>query len=552
MIPPSVLTSAAAILGRTGAGKTFAAKSAVERELAAGARVCVIDPTGAWWGLRARADGTPSIFAPVIFGGDHADVPIDDSSGERLGAIIGKGDVRTSIVDVSDFTSGQTTRFLTDLFEELYRTNRTPLLLVMDEADVMAPQQPLPEQQRLKGAVNKIVRRGRIKGLRPLMITQRPAVIDKSVLSQISTLVAMRLTSPQDRKAVDDWVKSNADADAARTVMESLPRLAVGEGWIWSPAEDVLERVTFPPITTFDSSRTPEEGDAAARPSVLANIDVVALRAALAPAASIPVSLRNGAGSQVDAQVLEAAEERGYERGFSEGVETGRQQAAALMRSATDALESTLKHIEAGGVTRPFAPHEKPEVMARTLAPARSSLAKIRPTSAVDDLSGPQRQLLSALAFWAALGADAPSRAQVAPIAGWKVTSGHLKNVAGSLRNRGLIDYPAEGALALTESGRRAAPMPDIATGVIDRVRSIMTGPQREAFDVLLRADEPVSDGLSRELLAHRAGWNPTSGHVKNVLGSLRTLDVVTYPRAGFVSLSPWIADALASGRGSS
>jgi hypothetical protein len=37
--------------------------------------------------------------------------------------------------------------------------------------------------------------------------------------------------------------------------------------------------------------------------------------------------------------------------------------------------------------------------------------------------------------------APAPFRMQVATIRGWKITSGYLKNVAGSLRALGLIDY---------------------------------------------------------------------------------------------------------------
>ena len=57
MIPAESSLSHIGIVGRTGAGKTTAAKSAVEAWLAAGRRVCVIDPTDAWWGLRTSADG---------------------------------------------------------------------------------------------------------------------------------------------------------------------------------------------------------------------------------------------------------------------------------------------------------------------------------------------------------------------------------------------------------------------------------------------------------------------------------------------------------------
>ena len=47
----TLLNHQTAIVGTTGAGKTFAAKGAVEALLAEGRRVIIIDPTGAWYGL---------------------------------------------------------------------------------------------------------------------------------------------------------------------------------------------------------------------------------------------------------------------------------------------------------------------------------------------------------------------------------------------------------------------------------------------------------------------------------------------------------------------
>ena len=81
------------ILGKVGSGKTFTAKGIVEKLLAAGRRVCIIDPTGVWWGLRALKDGEPSAFPVVIFGGEHADVPIDKGSGERLATVLAGANV---------------------------------------------------------------------------------------------------------------------------------------------------------------------------------------------------------------------------------------------------------------------------------------------------------------------------------------------------------------------------------------------------------------------------------------------------------------------------
>ena len=75
-IPDSALDRPAAFVGATGSGKTVAAKGGVERLLDRGQRVTVVDPTGVWWGMRTSADGKSPGYNVVIFGGDHADVPI--------------------------------------------------------------------------------------------------------------------------------------------------------------------------------------------------------------------------------------------------------------------------------------------------------------------------------------------------------------------------------------------------------------------------------------------------------------------------------------------
>jgi hypothetical protein len=54
------------------------------------------------------------------------------------------------------------------------------------------------------------------------------------VLTQLSTLIAMGVTSLQDRDADQGLGDGNADRDQARAVYDSLARLRTGEGWIWA------------------------------------------------------------------------------------------------------------------------------------------------------------------------------------------------------------------------------------------------------------------------------------------------------------------------------
>lgn len=130
---PTVLAQHLAILGRTGSGKSYTAKGAVESLLTDKRRVCILDPTGIWYGLRSSADGKRAGFAVVVFGGPHADVPINEHSGAALAHIIATQNL-PAIVDMSEMLIGQRHRFVTDFAEALYRENRTPLHLVIDEA----------------------------------------------------------------------------------------------------------------------------------------------------------------------------------------------------------------------------------------------------------------------------------------------------------------------------------------------------------------------------------------------------------------------------------
>ena len=153
---------------------------------------------------------------------------------------------------------------------------------MLDEADLWAPQRAQHSGQALLGRIEEIVRRGRVRGFVPWLITQRPAVLHKDVLSQADILVSMKLTSSQDREAVGRWIEGQADRAAGKRILAELPQLAQGEGYVWAPSDGVLARVAFPRIQSFDSSRTPQRHERVAAPRTLAAVDLRAISAALA------------------------------------------------------------------------------------------------------------------------------------------------------------------------------------------------------------------------------------------------------------------------------
>lgn len=275
-IPDEALNSHIAILGKVGSGKTYTAKGLVERLLQLRRQVAIIDPTGAWYGLRTG-------FEIPIFGGRHGDIDIGDAAGEAVARVI--VEQRTSaIVDLSLLSGGAQRRFMRGFAHRLRAKPPGAFYLVIDEADEFLPQQLSPDMTNLFGDLKWMVRRGRLNGFRVMMITQRPAEIAKAVLTQIETLVAHRLTAPQDRKAIEEWVKGHHAPEEAREVLSTLASLDKGEAWVWAPDLGLLKRAAMPAIATFDSGRTPEPGETDLAPPELARLDLSGIAEALATA----------------------------------------------------------------------------------------------------------------------------------------------------------------------------------------------------------------------------------------------------------------------------
>jgi len=83
-LPYEAVTQTFAILAMRGVGKTHTASVFAEELSKARLPYRVIDPTGAWWGLRASADGKSDGFPVTILGGDHGDIPLEEHAGKII------------------------------------------------------------------------------------------------------------------------------------------------------------------------------------------------------------------------------------------------------------------------------------------------------------------------------------------------------------------------------------------------------------------------------------------------------------------------------------
>lgn len=567
--PPRLTATHLAIVGKTGSGKTFTAKSLVEGLLSEVRRVCVLDPTGVWWGLRSSADGKSQGFSIVVFGGPHADVHIGEHSGAAVAKLIGTKNL-PAIIDLSELLIGQRQRFVTDFAEAIYRENRSPLHLVIDEADEFCPQNPLPETKRLLHHVDRIVRRGRVRGFRVMMLTQRPATLHKNVLTQANALIAMRLTAPQDRNAIMDWVKGQADEVEAAAVLGSLAKLTVGEGWLWAPELGVLERARFPAITTFDSSRTPEDDEDMEEPAVLADVDLREVEKAFERAAeeakSIDTLRAELAAAQRELEELRARPPAGVsEEEVARRVgEAAAQMRATIFPSLLSILEVARQAVEThqppgGSITtiaemdaesgRPALPVPDetfgklpqfgplPSRQPQLRQPPRESEPTPKPPAA--GLSAPQQRILDTLAQLEMLKVTAPAKVTLAVHAGASSRSSAYANNLGALRTKGLISYPSGGCVALTDEGRKVArrpPRPPTRADLHASWMRMVPRPQAAILEHLIKA---YPGFLSKQKLAELAGASATSSAYANNLGSLRTMGALDYPQPGMVKATP-------------
>ncbi len=553
-IPKNALDDRLAFVGTAGSGKTYNAGSGVELLLERAARVVIADPLGVWWGLRLKADGkAPSPFNVVIFGGPHGDIAINEQAGALIGETVA-GMAESCIVDLSQIgTKAGERRFMLAFLTALYRkTAGEPLHLVIDEADMFAPQRLMDKDgdaARLLGMMETVVRRGRVRGFIPWLITQRPAVLSKDVLSQADGMVAFKLTASQDRSAIGAWIEGQADQQQGKAILASLPSMQRGQGVVWVPGRSILETASFPEKKTFDSSRTPKRGETK-RTAALKPIDLGVLKDRLSvieaeTKANDPKALKAEVARltrelAAKAPVAPAADpqavETAYQRGLAEGLNRGENRAKAALAAVRDRLNDALATAGASieSLDSPAPPPSAPLNRRSTAAPTPRVAATPLP-KANGQFTGPQHRVLRSLSMWKALGHDAPSREMVAASSGYSPSSGGFNNLLGGLATAGAVGKPMPGHLSLQidVDGMDAAAGRDMLLGYL-------TNPQRKLVDALVGAGE-----ISRDELGSRTGYSSSSGGFNNLIGSLSTLGLITKPAAGYVALSNWAQELL-------
>lgn len=550
-LPLDAVTQTFAVLAKRGVGKTHTASVFAEELLGAGLHVVILDPLDSWWGLRASADGTQPGLPIVVCGGSHGDVPLTADAGAVLADLV--VDERISaILSLRHLSKADQRRVVTAFCERLYARKgevgqQAPLQVILDEADAFVPQRVYAGQERMVGAIDDLVRRGRSSGLGVTLISQRAAVVNKDVLTQIETLIVLRTVSPQDRKALEAWIEAHDVDDQRQAFMTSLASLAIGTAWVWSPGWlETVQRVRIRPRRTFDSSATPKVGETRIEPQHLADLDLTALRERLAatiaraeqedPAAlrrqiaTLERALRDQPTTPA-ASVVERIEVpviSSQQLARLDELEQTLARSLVPLRAAvdtlhgalsemTDTLHSARRELRALCDTALAAPHQ-PAVPTPTVPSGTVRIAGTTPPQ----LSSGARKVLTVLAQYP----QGRTKTQVALMTGYAVSGVGYNTILSALRSRGLI--VGSDTLTITPAGLSAlgTQIQRLPTGraLLEQWLAKLTKAERAVLTALVEA-YPAT--LSKGTLGQVTGYEPTGGGFNNALSRLRTLELI-------------------------
>jgi hypothetical protein len=113
-----------------------------------------------------------------------------------------------------------------------------PVLIVIEEAHRFIGEKVSDTAGAAKNASERIAREGRKYGLGLMVVSQRPAELSETALSQCGTFISMRLTNPGDQNRI-----KSALPDTVANLAEALPSLRTGEALVTGEAITLPSRV---------------------------------------------------------------------------------------------------------------------------------------------------------------------------------------------------------------------------------------------------------------------------------------------------------------------
>ncbi len=196
----------------------------------------------------------------MFYPGDYKDENSSKDLHNLLEEWIG-GNERLAILDLSnvpfevmDITVGLITRFVYDSMfwgrNEPNTGRNRPLLIAYEEAHSYLGK---GNTIYAREAVERIFKEGRKFGVGAIVISQRPSELSETILAQVGTFIALRLTNSSDQSIVKSMAPDNLNS-----LMNLLPSLRIGEAVIVGEAINIASRVRLPLQSPRPDSSDPE------------------------------------------------------------------------------------------------------------------------------------------------------------------------------------------------------------------------------------------------------------------------------------------------------
>lgn len=131
--------------------------------------------------------------------------------------------------DILPIVTGTLARLLYNIQFWMEPSMRIPFTIICDEAHLYLPIKDEADVVQKQALYNfeRIAKEGRKYGVSILAVSQRPADVSKTILSQCNNFVVLRLTNEKDKAVI-----KNLLPDSLKSTIEFLPLLDVGEALV--------------------------------------------------------------------------------------------------------------------------------------------------------------------------------------------------------------------------------------------------------------------------------------------------------------------------------
>jgi DNA helicase HerA-like ATPase len=122
----------------------------------------------------------------------------------------------------------------------VWSAGRIPITFVCEEAHRYVPIDKTLGFEPTKRAISRIAKEGRKYGVSLCIVTQRPAELDPTILSQCNTIFSLRLTNERDQEILRAGI-----SDAAASLLEFMPTMGTGEAITFGEGVALPTRIKF-------------------------------------------------------------------------------------------------------------------------------------------------------------------------------------------------------------------------------------------------------------------------------------------------------------------